>query len=294
VDSEKNKKQLAIYVDPPFPQIQIKKLKRLSIDRATMTYAKPYLKEVRIKKQTDFKYDPKVTKLREVVVKSKPETREQRVNNELNTRTLYGQAQNRLFPDSIPWLQNGANGVLEILRLVPGVQVFGNFPNQSVQIRGGISGPPLFLLDGMPVDANVIQTIPVFDVLFVDVLKGPEAAIYGVRGGGGAVAIYTKRGDNFDGVPKRTAGVVNTKIPGFYKTREFYAPNYSETRPEQEKPDHRLTLHWVPKVLIDENGRSNLNFFAGDTAGKYVIRVEGITYDGRPVSMLHNFNVEVY
>ncbi len=296
-DSEKNKKQLAIYVDPPFPKIQIKNPKRSFMDRVTMTYAKPYLKEAQLQKLMDLKYDPKVTKLKEVVVKSKPETREQRINKELNTRTLYGQARDRLFPDSIPWMQNNTISVLEILRLVPGVQIFGSIPNQLVQIRGAanFSGPvpPLFLLDGMPVDADFIQTIPVLDVLFVDVLKGADAAIYGSRASGGVIGVYTKRGENFDEAPTWTPGVFNAKIPGFYKARQFYAPNYAEAKPENEKPDHRLTLLWDPALVVRENGRSKLNFFTGDTAGEYVIRVEGITYDGRPVSKIQKFNVGV-
>ena len=288
--SGKNKNELAIYLDPPSPEIQIKNPTIRSRNRVTVKYPTPYLKEAQLKKQTDFRYDPKVTKLKEVVVKSKPETREERINKELNKRTLYGRASNRLFPDSIPWAQNGVNGIFDMLRLVPGVRIIGSFPDLTIRIRGA-TGPPLFLVDGMPIDDRFIQAMPVFDVLFVDVLKGADAAIYGVRGGGGVIGIYTKRGENFDEAPKRYPGVINTKTPGFYKTREFYAPKYAKNQPKLEKPDHRLTLHWDPTLVIKDSGTSKLNFYTGDTAGSYVIRVEGITYDGRPISSLYNFSV---
>ena len=285
----KNKEELAIYLDSPFPKIKIKSQKIHSTDKVTVKYPTPYLKEARLKKQTDFKYDPKVTKLKEVVVKSKPETREERINKELDKRTLYGRASNRLFPDSIPWTRSGFFDIRNFLLQVPGVRVVGSL-NLSVRIRGAI-GPPLYLIDGIPVDGGTIQSISAFDVLFVDVLKGPAAAIYGVRGGGGVVAIYTKRGDNFDDAPERYPGVISNKIPGFYKTREFYAPKYAKNKPQLEKPDHRLTLHWNPSLVIKDNGTSKLNFFTGDSSGTYVMRVEGITYDGRPVSSVQYFRV---
>ncbi len=294
-ETKKIKDQVSIYLDPPFPSIKVKNFKKRQINTVTITDAKPYLREAQRKKLTDFEYGPKVTQLKEVVVKSKKlETRQELINKELNSRTLYGQAHNRLFPDSIPWAQSGANGILDILRLVPGVQVFGNFPNQSVQIRGIVSlsvVQPLFLLDTMPVDLSVVQAMPVFDVLFVDVLKGADAAIYGSRAAGGVVAIYTKRGDNFESVPKHYPGVANFTVPGFYKTREFYKPNYTMTIPAHQKPDYRTTLHWAPYIEIKDEESSKLIFYTGDTAGLYVIRVEGITYDGRPVNGLYRFNV---
>ena len=287
-----NDAETAIYLDPPFPKLQVKNTIRRSIAPMTTIYAKPYLEKAKLKKLTDFKYDKKVTKLKEVVVKSKTKTRKELINEELNLRTLYGQPRARLFPDSIPWIQTGVNNVLEILRLVPGVQVSGSFSNnQSIRIRGSVRGGPFFLLDGMPVSQDLIQNIPVFNVLFVDVLRGPEAAIYGVRGGNGVVAIYTKRGDDFSNIQKQYPGVANFLVPGFYKTREFYSPNYTMTIPEHQKPDYRTTLHWEPDIVIKEKDNTEIQFYTGDTDGEYVIRVEGVTADGRPVTGYQSISV---
>ncbi len=289
---KKNDTQTAIYLDPPFPKLLVKNTAKRSIAQMTTIYAKPYLEKAKLKKLTDFKYDKKVTKLKEVVVKSRTKSREELINEELNSRTLHGQPRVRLFPDSIPWIQNGVNNVLQILRLVPGVQVFGAFPNnQSVQIRGSVTGGPFFLLDGIPVSLDLIQNIPVFDVLFVDVLRGPEAAIYGGRAGNGVVAIYTKRGDDFSGIQKQYPGVANFFVPGFYKTREFYSPNYAISEPDHKKPDYRTTLHWEPNIEIKQKDSAEIQFYTGDTDGEYLIRVEGITYDGRPVSGYQSISV---
>jgi len=293
-ETKKKKDEVSIYLDPPFPSIKTKNLKKRRINKATVIYATPYLRQAQRKKLSDFEYSPKITKLKEVVVKSKVKTRQELIDEELNSRTLYGESRNRLFPDSIPWAQN-TNSPFDMLRLVPGVQVTGAFPNQSVQIRGAanFSGPinPLFLLDGMPIQSSFIQTMPVFDILFVDVLKGPEAALYGIRAGGGVVAFYTKRGGDLQVIPRRFPGVANATIPGFYKTREFYKPNYALTIPEHQKPDYRTTLHWAPDIKIKGGKSPILNFHAGDSAGNYAIRVEGITFDGRAVNGLYSINV---
>lgn len=294
VKSEKAADQVSIYLDSPFPTVQVKNppLQR-QINKAVITNAKPYLKEMHRKKLNDFKYDPKVTKLKEVVVKAKIKTRKELINDELSSRTLYGEARNRILLDSIPSAQTGS--VLDLLRRVPGVQVFGSFPNQSVLIRGAMNfgGPigPLYLLDGIPTSIDFIQNLPVLNVLFIDVLKGSEAALYGSRSMGGVVAIYTRRGENFEETPERYPGVANVTIPGFYKTREFYAPNYAAPKLIHEKPDYRTTLNWVPDINIKEKEKTKLDFYTGDSAGKYTIRIEGITSDGRPVSALHSFIV---
>ncbi len=291
-ETKKSKDQVSIYLDPPFPSIKVKNLKKRQINKATTTYAKSYLRKAQHKKMIDFEYSPKTIKLKEVVVKSKIKTRQELINKELNSRTLYGQAQNRLFTDSSPWMQTGS--VLDIVRLVPGVKVYGVYPNQSVEIRGQVSfgnGPPLYLLDGMPVPESAVRTMRTFNILFVDVLKGADAAIYGMRSAGGVIAIYTKKGGDLNQNPKRFPGVTNATIPGFYKTREFYKPNYAMTIADHRKPDYRTTLHWAPDIEIKGGESSKLSFYTGDTAGKYTIRVEGITFDGRPVHKLYSFNI---
>lgn len=214
-EGKKKKNPFAIYLDPPFPSINANNPPTRKIKTTTIVNAQPYLQEAQRKRIADFKFDPKITRLKEVVVKSEKKTRQELIDEELNARTLYGEARNRLFPDSIPWMQN-ALSVMEIVRLVPGVQVFGTFPNQTVRIRGS-QGSPLYLLDGVPVSTGLIQTMPSFDILFVDVLKGADAAIYGLRAGNGVVALYTKRGGDFQQPPERVPGSPILRYPDFIR-----------------------------------------------------------------------------
>ena len=88
----------------------------------------------------------------------------------------------------------------DFLRRVPGVNVAGTGNNQRVTIRGissfnsGIE--PLFVIDGQIAGTSYMEVnnrVNPRDIDHVRVLKGPDAAIYGVRGGNGVVLITTKR-----------------------------------------------------------------------------------------------------
>jgi len=242
----------------------------------------------------DFEYDPDVTYLDEAVVKDKKISKQALLDEKLNARTLHGYPSTRLIPDSIPGVGPGTR-TFDMLRSVNGVRVFGTFPNQVVLIRpifgeeGGVL--PLYLLDGIPVSSGRIHNIRVSDISFIDVLKGADASIYGGRASGGVVAVYTITGEDIEQKPEEPSGVTNVTIPGFYKTREFFKPNYAIAKPADKKPDYRRTLHWEPDISLKEDSAYKLDFYTGDLNDTYMIRIEGMTYDGRAVSALYDLNV---
>ena len=75
---------------------------------------------------------------------------------------------------------------------VPGVQVSNRGWDYYATIRGW--GMPLYVIDGMPVDAWTINTISPNDVSTIEVHKGFGANLWGLRGGNGTIVINTKRG----------------------------------------------------------------------------------------------------
>ena len=90
--------------------------------------------------------------------------------------------------------------VEELLRQVSGVQVTRLSNGEySVRVRGaGVStgnNEPLYLIDGVPTSTrgSSLRVSP-HDVERIDVLKGPAATIYGLRGANGVILITTKRG----------------------------------------------------------------------------------------------------
>jgi len=102
--------------------------------------------------------------------------------------------------DSVSDDRNYNQNLADFLRRVPGVNVTGSANNQMVTVRGissinsGIE--PLYVIDGQTVGSDynhVNNMLNVRDIDYVRVLKGSDAAIYGVRGGNGVIVIATRK-----------------------------------------------------------------------------------------------------
>lgn len=86
-------------------------------------------------------------------------------------------------------------------RKFPGVQVLVNSDGEiRLQIRGmttatGAPKEPLYVVNDMEVDLDgrgLSSIVDPNDIESIKVLRGPEAAIYGIRGGDGVIVIRTK------------------------------------------------------------------------------------------------------
>ncbi|WP_025765234.1 TonB-dependent receptor plug domain-containing protein [Dyadobacter tibetensis] len=199
---------------------------------------------------------------------------------ERDSRKLYGHADATVKVTQ--QMAGSARSILDLLAgRVAGVQVVGSGFNAQVYIRGN-RNEPQFILDGMPVDKEMIANINVFDVESIDVLKGASAAIYGSRGGGGVISILTKRANvNYDYSQEAIPGVLVTKIAGYDVPREFYAPRYASDAPPSPRPDYRSTLHWVPMLSTDAAGEVTLHYYHTDAHTSIHINVQGLSPDGR-------------
>lgn len=167
------------------------------------------------------------------------------------------------------------NSVLDMIQgRIPGVQVTGN----SVMIRGPSSiygsNEPLFLIDNIPVDVSAVQSMSPMDVERIEVLKGPSAAIYGVRGANGVIAIFTIRGRFM------IKGKINFDMLGYHKPREFYSPKYG-TEFDDLVEDFRSTLYWNPNIRTDSTGMAQISFYCSDRTSTFYIVVEGISTQGQ-------------
>jgi TonB-dependent SusC/RagA subfamily outer membrane receptor len=119
-------------------------------------------------------------------------------------------------------------------------------------------------------DVGAVRAIPVEDIERVEILKGPSTAIYGVRGGNGVIAVYTKRGQFI----KR--GVIEFDMLGYSKPREFYQPKYL---PDNEPADN-YTLLWKPVIVTSRNGTARISFDKPRVKGDYRFTIQGISYGG--------------
>jgi vitamin B12 transporter len=95
-----------------------------------------------------------------------------------------------------------AVNVAELLRSVPGVEVSRSGPpggNTSAFIRGANSSHTLVLVDGVRVNSPAVggydlAALSTDNVERVEVVRGPQSALYGSEAIGGVIAVYTRRG----------------------------------------------------------------------------------------------------
>ncbi|MEP6927113.1 MAG: hypothetical protein ABI834_05725, partial [Ginsengibacter sp.] len=122
---------------------------------------------------------------------------------------------------------------------VAGLQINTASNPPSLQWRGG---SPQIFLNEVSTDASVVSSISVSDVAYIKVMRPPFMG--SSNGASGAIAIYTRRGD--DSKPAPGKGLNNNTVSGYTSMREFYSPNYSSFNTDNEKRDIRTTLYWNP------------------------------------------------
>ncbi|SHL24816.1 MG2 domain-containing protein [Hymenobacter psychrotolerans] len=155
---------------------------------------------------------------------------------------------------------------------------------------------PLFLLDGVPTDINMINSIPVVDIEAIEVLKPGSAAIFGERGASGAIAFLTKRGNpNYrpGEEPAPTLLAPMYAPPRLQRVREFYTPAAGATTPP-DAPAARpsATLYWNPTVQTDASGTATVSFGSAAKSGSFRVVAEGLTRTNEPVRATEFFRVE--
>lgn len=155
---------------------------------------------------------------------------------------------------------------------VAGVNITMSNPPQ-INWRGG--APALFLNE-MPVDAEMLSSIPVSDIAYVKVINPPFLGASG--GGNGAIAIYTRKGDDFK--YESGKGLNRNTITGYSVIRQFYSPDYDRYR--DEKKDLRTTLYWNPEVILQPGESSTvIKFFNNDVTEAFRVVIEGMSADGK-------------
>jgi hypothetical protein len=212
--------------------------------------------------------------------------------------SYYNEPTQRLILDSIPGYQSSSNIVSFLRGRVAGLRVEGVAPNEELYFIEGQSlstlYPPLILLDRIPVTLDILQSINVLDIYAVDVLRRGQAAIFGGRGGGGVIAIYTRSATNTterNDDSQFRKGITTYRHPGYYKPSLFTTPKYDRKRPEHIIPDYRSTLHWEPDIYSQDDSTYQVQFYTSDQTGDYEIIVQGIDNLGNPIFLKDKLSV---
>ncbi|HVG12186.1 MAG TPA: hypothetical protein VM843_04240, partial [Flavisolibacter sp.] len=158
---------------------------------------------------------------------------------------------------------------------VAGLQISNSTGTPSLQWRGGT---PTVYLDEMPVQVESIASMSVADIAYVKVFRPPFMG--GFNGGGGAIAVYTKRGG--DAQTSRAKGLDNSTITGYTPMKEFYSPNYGTFDARHEQRDLRTTLYWNPFILTSpKKNKVRIVFYNNDVTQAFRVIIEGVSKDGQ-------------
>jgi hypothetical protein len=179
-------------------------------------------------------------------------------------------------------LSNTANAVL----MIPGVIMMDG----RLTIRGGMRTPfgnasdiePLLLLDGVPTRAgsviDYLNSIPPSHIDYIEVLTGPEAAIYGTRSGNGVIVVKTTSQLRESSQNKDRQTIL---ADGFYRQETFFEPAYDNYNVRSAVfNDNRSTVYWNGQLITDSTGKASFSFFTADLKNEYSVIIQGITEKG--------------
>lgn len=178
---------------------------------------------------------------------------------------------------------------------VAGLMIQNGIPylmrSMNTSLRGPV--PMQIIIDGMPVESDFLAMINPNDVESIEVLKsGGNTAIYGSRGGGGVLIINTKRGESNKDYSNYAPGVLSYNPKGYYKGREFYAPDYDDPKTNKQVADLRTTVYWNPNIVTDSTGKAKVEFFNADGTGSYKAIIEGININGKIGRSVYRYDVK--
>ena len=163
---------------------------------------------------------------------------------------------------------------------VPGLQITGSGSNATLTWRGS---KPLLYLNEIPSEVEMLSSVSASEVAYIKVLRPPFFG--GIGGGaGGAIAVYTKKGDE-NKITTSGLGLSKTKLVGYSAKKEFYSPNYTDLSVSANvAADFRTTLYWNPFVLTDATRQKvRLEFFNNDVTKAYRIVLEGVNEIGKVI-----------
>jgi hypothetical protein len=175
-----------------------------------------------------------------------------------------------------------ANSALDIFTSlqgqVAGLQINMSGGTPSLTWRG--STPDLYV-DESPAQPDMIQSLPITDVAYIKVFRPPFFGSVG-GGSGGAIAIYTKRGnDGKKNYNANTPGLDNTILGGYTRFKQFFNPDYEKST-DAFGDDVRSTLYWNQFVLTNKKSpQVKLNFFINDISKELKVIIEGFNADGK-------------
>ncbi|AXE20700.1 TonB-dependent receptor [Runella rosea] len=249
---------------------------------------------IRQEANADFYRDKTVQVLQEVTVRARkyeerPEDIQQRSLHNAADAVLIVDDKSPVYQNLYEMIQGRLTGVTVKREGAMQARSYKVFIRGVNSFKSGMQ--PLYLMDGVPIqdpDGTALLYFNAGDIERVEVLKNAgTAGTYGVRGGNGVIAFYSKSKRSMQGSAKSEPGMMSIQFVGYPSVqREFYVPRYDAevTAGSISGPvDYRDVLYWKPIMQTDSQGRSQLRFPLSDVVRTLRVVIQGITADGRPV-----------
>lgn len=286
-------KEAVLVLEGPGKQWELSKI-TVAPTRSTM---RPQLEAARIRQEAnaDFYRDKTANVLNEVTVRARKYQEDR--PEDIQQRSLHGKADAVLvlddksptYPNLYEMIQGRLTGVTVTREGGAQARSYKVFIRGVGSFKSGIQ--PLYLMDGVPIqdpDGTVLMKYNSSDIERIEVLKhGGTAGMYGVRGGNGVIAFYSKSRRLMQGSLNPQAGITSIQFIGYPSVqREFYVPRYDREVTAGSisgSVDNRDVLYWKPIMQTDSQGHSQLRFPLSDVVRTLRVVIQGVTADGRPV-----------
>jgi TonB-dependent SusC/RagA subfamily outer membrane receptor len=154
--------------------------------------------------------------------------------------------------------------------------------SSGISIRGvntmNASNDPLILRDATQISFQDLYQIRPGDIESIEVLKGSDASMYGVRGGNGVIILHSRKA--FAVGESHPVQTRNASVYKIHVAREFYVPRYEAWNYKPKDFTIPRTIFWKPSIVTDTAGIATVKFKNKTDVEKYSITVEGLTSTG--------------
>lgn len=217
--------------------------------------------------------------LQEVVVKGKVKSNEQKMDEKYASGMFSG-GDSRNFDLTTDPFASSSQSIFQYLQgKVAGLQINTGGGTPSLSWRGG---SPVFYLDEIQTDVSMVSNLNMNDIAYVKVFSPGTTGVIS-SSGGGAIAIYTKKGGDRTSDDK-SKGLGYVQIAGYTAVKQFYSPDYATSSLLNDLPDLRTTLYWAPYILLDKTKkRAKIQFYNNDITRRFRVVLEGVNANDKLV-----------
>jgi hypothetical protein len=185
--------------------------------------------------------------------------------------------------------QGGVDMVYNALSNIPGFTSGINQTASGSASSGSASSgttSTLVLMDGVQVNTGgdlkgFFETIDESNIEFIEVLKGPLTAIYGMQGSAGVILVHTVN-HNQSVVQVNDKGISTIYPKGYANQQDVFTAGSEKKKGSAANAGNAnaSTLYWNANLPTDNLGNAKVDFFAGSRQATYSAAIVGITPGG--------------